>query len=180
MTGIMLILVGAMMPSAILIPQKDLSFSIINLPSTWQIAGILLCSLICGPKIGIISSVTYLLIGLFHLPVFHGGGSVGYILTPEFGYIIGFIPAAWLCGTLATKKQNCSLISIIYSTIIGLVLIHLIGISYLIIGNLIWDWRESLFNLILTNSIAPLPSQMALCLSISFLFLLLKKKLLIK
>ena len=168
------------MPSAILIPQKDLSFSIINLPSTWQIAGILLCSLICGPKIGIISSVTYLLIGLFHLPVFHGGGSVGYILTPEFGYIMGFIPAAWLCGTLAAKKQNNIFLSIIYSTIISLILIHLIGITYLLVGNLIWNWKESLFNLILTNSLAPLPSQMALCLSISFIFLVLKKMLLIK
>ena len=168
------------MPSAILIPQKDLSFSIINLPSTWQIAGILLCSLICGPKIGIISSVTYLLIGLFHLPVFHGGGSVGYILTPEFGYIMGFIPAAWLCGTLAAKIQNNIFLSIIYSTIISLILIHLIGITYLLVGNLIWNWKESLFNLILTNSLAPLPSQMALCLSISFIFLVLKKMLLIK
>ena len=180
MTGIMLILIGAMIPSAIIVPQKDLSFSITHLPSTWQIAGVLLCSLLCGPQIGIISSLSYIIIGLFYLPIFHGGGSVGYILTPEFGYIIGFIPAAWLCGTLATKKQACSLLDITYYTISGLILIHLIGITYLIIANMIWDWKESLFDLILTNSIAPLPSQMALCLSISFIFQILKKILLIK
>ncbi len=176
----MLILIGGMIPAAILIPQKDLSFSISHLPSTWQIAGILLCSLLCGPKIGIISSLSYILIGLFYLPVFHGGGSIGYILTPEFGYIIGFIPAGWLCGTVARESQRFNLLNIIYSTILGLILIHLFGITYLILGNLMWDWRESLFNLILTNSIAPLPSQIALCLSISVIFLILKKILLIK
>ena len=176
----MLIIIGAMIPSAIVSPQKDLSFSIIHLPSTWQIAGILLCSLLCGPQIGIISSLSYILIGLFYLPIFHGGGSVGYILTPEFGYLIGFIPASWLCGRLAEKVRIYSLISIAYSTILGLILIHLIGISYLIVGSLIWNWRESLFDLILTNSITPLPYQIALCLSISFIYLILKKILLIK
>ncbi len=176
----MLILVGAMIPSAILIPQKDLSFSVYHLPSTWQIGGILLCSLLCGPQIGIISSLSYLLIGLFYLPIFQGGGSIGYILTPEFGYLIGFVPAAWTCGNLAPTKQNYSLINIIYSTIGALILIHFFGISYLIIGNLFWNWRESLMDLIITNSIAPLPSQMALCLSISFTFLILKKLLFIK
>ena len=176
----MLILIGAMIPSAILVPQKDLSFSIINLPSTWQIAAILLCSLLCGPRTGIISSFSYLLIGLFYLPIFHGGGSVGYILTPEFGYLIGFIPASWLCGTLAKKVQNHNLIITTYTTITALIIIHLIGITYLILGNLILNWKESLFDLILINTYAPLPSQMALCISISFIFLLLNKLLLIK
>ncbi len=176
----MLILIGAMIPSAILVPQKDLSIAIINLESTWQIAGILLSSLLCGPQIGIIASLSYLLIGLFYLPIFHGGGSVGYILAPEFGFILGFIPAAWLCGTLAKRAQNYSLINTTYSTITALFLIHLIGITYLILGNLVWGWRESIFDLILANSIAPLPYQIALCLSISFIFLILKKILFLK
>ena len=71
--------------------------------SNWQIQGLLLTSLLCGPQIGTISAISYLIIGLFYLPVFHGGGSVGYILTHEFGYLLGFIPAAWTCGFLAKK-----------------------------------------------------------------------------
>ena len=68
-------------------------------------------SLLCGPQIGTISAISYLIIGLFYLPVFHGGGSVGYILTHEFGYLLGFIPAAWLCGLLAKKDTKANLIN---------------------------------------------------------------------
>ena len=96
-TGVMLIIICAMIPSSIIFPQEDLSLSISPLHSNWQIQGVLLTSLLCGPQIGTISAISYLIIGLFYLPVFHGGGSVGYILTHEFGYLLGFIPAAWTC-----------------------------------------------------------------------------------
>ena len=105
-----------MIPSSIIFPQEDLSLSIIPLHSNWQIHGVLLISLICGPKIGTISAISYLIIGLFYLPVFHGGGSVGYILTHEFGYLLGFIPAAWICGFLAKKDTKANLINYSFYT----------------------------------------------------------------
>ena len=84
-TGVMLIIICAMIPSSIIFPQEDLSLSISPLHSNWQIQGVLLTSLVCGPQIGTISAISYLIIGLFYLPIFHGGGSVGYILTHELG-----------------------------------------------------------------------------------------------
>ena len=103
-TGVMLIIIFAMLPSSIIFLQENLSLEIIPLQSNWQIQGLLLTSLLCGPQIGTISAISYLIIGLFYLPVFHGGGSVGYILTHEFGYLLGFIPAAWTSGFLAKKN----------------------------------------------------------------------------
>ena len=100
-----------MIPSSIIFPQEDLSLSISPLHSNWQIQGVLLTSLLCGPQIGTISAISYLIIGLFYLPVFHGGGSVGYILTHEFGYLLGFIPAAWICGFLAKQNTKANLIN---------------------------------------------------------------------
>ena len=100
-----------MIPSAIILPQKFLSFSVIPLQGTWQIPGLLLTSLLCGPQIATISAISYLIIGLFYLPLFHGGGSVGYILTPDFGYLLGFIPAAWTCGLLTKINTKSNLIS---------------------------------------------------------------------
>ena len=32
------------------------------------------------------------------LMVFHSGGGLSYLQLPAFGYIAGFLPAAWLCG----------------------------------------------------------------------------------
>ena len=92
-------------------------------------------SLLCGPQVGTISAISYLIIGLFYLPVFHGGGSVGYILTQEFGYLLGFIPAAWTCGSLAEQNSKANLIKYSFYSTLSLCIVHMVGISYLIFGN---------------------------------------------
>ncbi len=179
-SGVMLIIIGAMIQSSLILPQKDLSFSIIQLQSSWQIQGLFLISLVCGPSIGIICAITYLIIGLFYLPVFYGGGSVGYILTHEFGYLLGFIPAAWTCGFLSHKSQKANLINYSIYTFISLCILHLVGITYLFIGKIIGNWLESLSDLILINTLIPFPHQLLLCFPISLLSLLLKRLLITK
>ena len=151
-TGVMLIIICSMIPSSIIYPQEELSLSIIPLQSNWQIQGVLLTSLLCGPQVGTISAISYLIIGLFYLPVFHGGGSVGYILTHEFGYLLGFIPAAWLCGLLAKKDTKANLINYSLYTGMSLCVVHVIGIIYLIIGKVFGNWLENLSDLIVTVS----------------------------
>tara|TARA_Y100001968_G_scaffold190813_1_gene174818 strand:- start:773 stop:1324 length:552 start_codon:yes stop_codon:yes gene_type:complete len=180
LTGVMLIVVCTMTPSSIILPQKDLSLSIIPLQSNWQIQGLLLISLLCGPQIGTVSAISYLIIGLFYLPVFHGGGSVGYILTHEFGYLLGFIPAAWTCGYLATKRSKPSFIDYSLYTILSLFILHFTGIIYLILVNLLGASTENLFNIIFINTFMPFPTQLLLCLSISLLSIFLKRILIIK
>ena len=120
-----------MIPSSIIYPQEDLSLSIIPLQSNWQIQGVLLTSLLCGPQVGTISAISYLIIGLFYLPVFHGGGSVGYILTHEFGYLLGFIPAAWLCGLLAKKDTKANLINYSLYTGMSLCVVHILSLIHI-------------------------------------------------
>ena len=169
-----------MIPSSIILPQRDLSLSIIPLNSTWQIQGLLMTALLCGPQIGIICAISYLIIGLFYLPIFHGGGSVGYILTHEFGYLLGFIPAAWTCGFLSKRKSNANLINYSFYTIISLCILHLIGIIYLVLGKLFWNWIDNLSDLILINTLIPFPTQVLLCLSISLISIFLRSLLILK
>ena len=169
-----------MIPSSIIFPQEDLSLSNIPLHSNWQIHGLLLTSLVCGPEIGTISAISYLIIGLFYLPVFHGGGSVGYILTHEFGYLLGFIPAAWTCGFLAKNTSKADLIKYSFYTTISLCIVHIVGIIYLIFGKIFGNWLDSLSDLILINTFIPFPTQLLLCISISLLAILLKRTLIIK
>ena len=180
LTGLMLIIICAMIPSSIIFPQEDLSLSNIPLNSNWQIQGLLLTSLLCGPEIGTISAISYLIIGLFYLPVFHGGGSVGYILTHEFGYLLGFVPAAWICGFLAKNTSKANLINYSFYTTISLCIAHIIGMIYLIIGKILGNWLDSIFDLILINTLIPFPTQFLLCISISLLSILLKSILIVK
>ena len=169
-----------MLPSSIILPQQDLSLTVIPLNSNWQIQGLLMTSLICGPRIGIICAISYLIIGLFYFPVFHGGGSVGYILTHEFGYLLGFIPASWTCGFLSNRKSNNNLINYSFYTFISLCILHIIGIIYLVLGKLIMNWNDNLSDLILVNTIIPFPIQLLLCLSISLISIFIKRLCLFK
>ncbi len=173
-TGVMLIIICSMIPSFMILPKEDLSLSVIPLQSNWQIPGLLLTPLVCGPKIGTISAISYLIIGLFYLPVFHGGGSVGYILTHEFGYLLGFIPAAWTCGYLVERNANDNLINYSIYTAISLAVLHFTGIIYLVFSKIFGNLIDKLSDIILINTFILLPNQLFLCISTSLLALLFK------
>ena len=171
----MLIIVCAMIPSSILFPQSDLTLTNIPLQTNWQIPGVLLTSLLCGPQIGTISAISYIIIGLFFLPVFHGGGSVGYILTHEFGYLLGFVPAAWTCGILAKQNSKAYLINYSFYTILSLFIVHIVGILYLVFGKIFGNWVNNLLDHIIINTFIPFPNQLLLCISISLVSVFLKQ-----
>ncbi|NJO86025.1 MAG: biotin transporter BioY [Synechococcaceae cyanobacterium RM1_1_27] len=42
-------------------------------------------------------------LGLAGVQVFSQGGGLGYVQEPAFGYLVGFIPAGWICGSLAFR-----------------------------------------------------------------------------
>lgn len=50
------------------------------------------------------AQIAYVIMGLFKLPIFYQGGSFDYIQYPSFGYILGFIPGAWLCGFFGVAR----------------------------------------------------------------------------
>ncbi len=173
-----MILVGTMTPSAILIPQWPIQ--VLNLTSSWQIPSLLLCALICGPKSAVIAAIAYLTIGIFYLPVFHGGGSLGYLLTPDFGYLIGFLPGSWICGELARQKVMKGLIGQTIAAISGVLIVHATGILNLLIGTLVSRWAELFPVLLLKYSLIPGTSQLLLCPAIGLIAIAMKKFLLIK
>ena len=164
LAGLMMILVGGLLPSALIIPGQDLlSTRLFSLPSTWQVPSLLLTALVCGPRAAVIASVAYITVGLLYLPIFHSGGSFSYVTTPGFGYLIGFVPTAWISGRLAYRRNMNNLISLTLCSVIGLILLQIWGVIYIIIGSLAGDWALNLPDLVYSYSIAPLPAQLLLC-----------------
>lgn len=83
-----------------------------------------------GWKLGTISCIVYLLIGIIGLPVFSGFSSgFGKLLGPTGGYLIGFIPMAVICG-LAFEKSSRKL-TIILGLIAGTLVAYLFGTAWL-------------------------------------------------
>ncbi len=69
-----------------------------------QVAGVLLTACLGGAGAGVYAQVAYLALGLFESQVFSYGGGLEYIHRAAFGYLLGFLPAGWVCGTLAFRQ----------------------------------------------------------------------------
>jgi len=134
-----------------------------SLGVTCQIGAVLLVGCLGGRNAAAISQVAYLLLGLSWFNVFTEGGGIDYVLNPRFGYLLGFIPGAWICGFLAFRLP-VKLEYLALSCLAGLLSIHAVGMSYLAIANS-FSWSvvgaTSLPQSLLTYSLAPLPGQLA-------------------
>lgn len=76
------------------------------LPFSLQVFFVNMSGLILGRKYGALAVIIYILIGLIGLPVFTMGGGIGYLLKPSFGYLLGFIPMAYVSGYITQKYQH--------------------------------------------------------------------------
>ena len=86
------LIITTMLPVYIPIPFLDKSSNTFEMPITWQFPTIILLTIIFHKKVVITAFTIYILLGLFIYPVFHQGGSIGYLLIPNFGYLLGIYP----------------------------------------------------------------------------------------
>ncbi len=96
----MLVLAG----SAIVAASAQLTIPLEPVPVTGQTFGVLVVAMALGSRLGTLALAAYLIEGLAGLPVFAGGAfGPGAIAGPSGGYLIGYLPAAWLIGRLAER-----------------------------------------------------------------------------
>lgn len=107
-------------------------------PITLQVFFVILAGLLLGAKWGAISQMLYVLLGLLGLPIFAKGyGGPSYVLETSFGYLIGFIFAAFIVGLLSQRindnKEKAKYIFIKYLLVsfVGILVVYLFGIPYL-------------------------------------------------
>lgn len=76
-------------------------------PITGQTLGVLVVGAALGSVRGAISLTTYMLVGLAGLPVFADfTGTIAAVAKPSFGYVIGFIFAAFVAGWFAERNWD--------------------------------------------------------------------------
>lgn len=80
-------------------------------PFTMQSMAVLTVAALLGPKLGCVSVAVYLLLGAVGIPVFSGfRGGIQALLGPTGGYLIGFLPCAFITGWTARKsKSDCGM-----------------------------------------------------------------------
>jgi biotin transport system substrate-specific component len=100
---------------------------------TFQLFFAILAGIILGPVRGLIAMAAYMLIGLAGIPVFTLGGGPAYILQPSFGFILGFLPAAYFSGLVYEKTCHAQKYASYPAYIAGMLSAYIIGIPYLFI-----------------------------------------------
>ncbi len=178
--GLLLILAGSLVQAGFPMAGVGHGLRVVSLPINLQVPGLLLTALVCGPRSAMLAAVAYLSLGLFQLPVFQGGGGAAYLLDPSFGYLAGFLPAAWLSGKLARQSGMNNLLSLAAAAAIGLLALQLCGIANLLLGAMAGRWAGNLGGLLFHYSLAPLLPQLLLCCAVAVLALGLRRLLLIE
>ncbi|WP_042462391.1 biotin transporter BioY [Neobacillus dielmonensis] len=87
-------------------------------PITGQTLAVGLAATILGSRYGTLSVIIYALLGAIGVPVFSGmSGGFGVIVGPTGGFIVGFIPAAFLTGVILEKTSFTILKGMIANTV---------------------------------------------------------------
>ncbi|QVK21828.1 biotin transporter BioY [Mycoplasmatota bacterium] len=113
----------------LMIATAGFTITLVGAPITLQTLFVLLSGMVLGARLGFISMVLYILLGLIGLPVFANfQGGYGVIFGPSGGFILSF-PIASLVAGLLTKYDNKY--SYIISSLAATFIIYLIGIPWM-------------------------------------------------
>lgn len=93
----------------------------------------LLAGGLLGARLGALSIIVYILLGLVGVPVFATApfGGLAYVLKPTFGFLIGFAGGAYVVGMLLKNREESGVARYFLSMLAGLVVIYVVGLPYL-------------------------------------------------
>jgi len=140
------LVITSMISVYIPLPYIYNSINTFEMPITWQIPTIILLTLIFHKKVVFRAFSIYIILGLFMLPVFHQGGSLGYLLTPNFGYLLGLYPLIKIIDNL-NNRNKINIGNFLKNGFLAIAAMHLTGIFYNFIQIIFYNQ----FNLFLYN-----------------------------
>ena len=119
--------VGAAVAGMILGAQVRVGWPV---PFTFQTFFVLLSGALLGRRWGPAAQLGYLLLGGVGVPVFAGGALFG----ATFGYLVGFVAAAWLIGEILSRSDDPGLARGAAAMAAGSAVILLPGMAHLAWG----------------------------------------------
>ncbi len=117
--------------AALMIAGAYISLPTPVVPITFQPFFSVLAGTVLGPRLASMAMGAYIAIGLAGVPVFAGfTGGIGKVLTPTFGFVIGFLAAAALAGAIV-GNSDAGYRRVAAASAAGISGIYAIGVPYM-------------------------------------------------
>jgi len=126
---VMIALFAALVAVLGLVPPIPLGAGV---PVSAQSLGIMLCGTILGARRGALAVLLFLAMVAVGLPVLAGGrGGLGVFTSPTAGFLIGFLPAAFVTGLIAENWRGVPvwLSSGVAATLGCVVVLYIFGVA---------------------------------------------------
>ncbi|MFD3448824.1 biotin transporter BioY [Microbacteriaceae bacterium 4G12] len=103
-----------------------------GVPLSMQPFFAILAGLLLGSRLGSLSMIVYLLVGIAGAPVFaQFQGGFGTIMSPTGGFLLAFVVVAYVTGKIIEMKKNPKFGTFLAASLVGIILIYLIGTNYM-------------------------------------------------
>ncbi len=96
---------------------------------TMQFLFAALAGAVLGAKWGMMSQLLYLFLGFAGLPVFGGGGGLGYVFQPTCGFVLALPACAFVIGRLTDKRFSRR--AVVFACAAALMLLYAAGLIYM-------------------------------------------------
>ncbi|RZV99884.1 MAG: biotin transporter BioY, partial [Rhodobacteraceae bacterium] len=117
---------------AALTVSAKVQITTVPVPVTLQMLVVMVIGAAYGPRLGAATVGSYLAVGFYGLPVFAGAvAGPAYFAGPTGGYLIGFLIAAFVVGSLARDGWDRSHISMALAMAVGIVCVYVPGVVWL-------------------------------------------------
>lgn len=101
-------------------------------PMTLHTLAVMTIAIAVGPRLATATFLAYLAIGAAGLPVFSGtperGIGLAYMVGPTGGYLLGYLAASWITGTLALGRGTLGRTA---AMLAGLAVTYAVGLPWL-------------------------------------------------
>lgn len=123
---------------------------ILPVPITLQTFGVMLAGLLLGPRRAVTAMAVFVALVAIGLPVLAGGrGGFGVLVGPTAGYLLGWLPAAFVVGSLACRSGRIGSPlargagDVAACLLGGVIVVHACGVAWLslVIG---LDWWKAI------------------------------------
>lgn len=102
-------------------------------PVTLQTFAVAALAAAFGWRIGVATVALYILEGMSGLPVFATGGGPAYILGPTGGFIVGWLPMAYVIGLAADSGASGKPLPLFGAMLLGNAVMFALGFAWLLL-----------------------------------------------